>query len=223
MLKNDIKHTYVDSNNNVIDLFDVKYNLIEKIISDKIKIHFIGKNSYVRLFVSNRMRRLRLVLGDDTSVEFGNNVAIGEELKIMLLKKKGSVIVGNNTFFGNCTILCDEPNITFSIGNNCLIGFGVSMRVGDGHTIYDMDSLYPINIPQDITIEDHVWIGREVVLLKGAKVPKDSVVGIRSVVTKALDKTNCIYAGTPAKLVKQNVNWNPSSVSDYLDKFKFNH
>ena len=210
-------HTYIDSDNNVVDILDTNEKLLSS-LPENIVVNFKGRNAYVRLFVSKRIHKLSMIIGDDANISLGKNVGIGEALKIVLLKKKGSVLIGNNTFFGNCTIFCDEPNITFSIGENCLIGFGVTMRVGDGHTIYNMTDLSPINIPKDIKIAKHVWIGRDVVLLKGAQIPEDSGVGIRSVVTKSFEKKNCVYAGVPAKMVKQNINWSHSSVCDYLNE-----
>ncbi|MBT3207376.1 MAG: transferase [Bacteroidetes bacterium] len=52
-----------------------------------------------------------------------------------------------------------------------------------------------------IIIEDDVWIGARVTILKGVKVGKGSVVAVGSVVTKDVPE-NSIVGGVPAKVVK---------------------
>ena len=43
--------------------------------------------------------------------------------------------------------------------------------------------------------------------LKCAIIPNDCVVGTGAVVTKKFDKSNCVIAGVPAKVVKENISW----------------
>ena len=48
-------------------------------------------------------------------------------------------------------------------------------------------------------------VGKGAYFLKNSKIPDGSIVAAKSIVTKAFDKKNGVYAGNPAKLAKQNI------------------
>jgi acetyltransferase-like isoleucine patch superfamily enzyme len=52
------------------------------------------------------------------------------------------------------------------------------------------------------TIEDDVWIGRNVVIMPGISIGKGSIVGAGSVVTKDIEPYSMV-GGVPAKLIKK--------------------
>lgn len=54
---------------------------------------------------------------------------------------------------------------------------------------------------QDVVIEDGVWVGCNVVILKGVTVGRGSVVGAGAVVTKDVPPY-AVVGGNPAKLIK---------------------
>ncbi|HHQ4902893.1 TPA: acyltransferase, partial [Aeromonas veronii] len=51
-----------------------------------------------------------------------------------------------------------------------------------------------------ITIDDHVWIGLGVTILKGVYIGEGAVIAAQSVVTKNVDAYS-IVAGNPAKII----------------------
>lgn len=55
-------------------------------------------------------------------------------------------------------------------------------------------------------MHDHVWIGLNVVLLKGAVVGTDSVIGVNSVVTQEIPARS-LAAGAPARVIRQGITW----------------
>ncbi len=55
-------------------------------------------------------------------------------------------------------------------------------------------------------IGNHVWIGENALILKGVKIGDNSIVGAGSVVTKDVPN-NSIVAGNPARIIKNNINW----------------
>ena len=88
--------------------------------------------------------------------------------------------------------------------------FGIDSRImcGDFHKIYDLNNNKYINKPEkNIIIGNNVWLSREVLILKDAKIPNNTIVGARSVVTKEFIKENTIIAGIPSKIVKNNIKW----------------
>lgn len=91
---------------------------------------------------------------------------------------------------------------SIKIGDHVYIGDDVAIRDCDGHEIIGSDK--PMTMP--IVIEDHVWIGAKVTILKGVTVGEGSVVAAGSVVSRDVPP-HTLVAGVPAKVVKENVSW----------------
>jgi carbonic anhydrase/acetyltransferase-like protein (isoleucine patch superfamily) len=74
-----------------------------------------------------------------------------------------------------------------------------------------------LNKPENISIGNHCWIGLGVLILKGAKVPNNCIIGAKSIYTKKSNQENenVIFVGSPAKVIKTGVNWNILK-SDYF-------
>ena len=91
------------------------------------------------------------------------------------------------------------------IGNNVAISEGVFMRDSDNHVIqYDEGAE---SIPTSpIIIQDHVWIGMGVTILKGVTIGEGAVVAAGSLVNKDVP-SHCLVAGVPARVIKTGVNW----------------
>ncbi|MBR2669802.1 MAG: transferase [Solobacterium sp.] len=64
-----------------------------------------------------------------------------------------------------------------------------------------------MNHAKDIVINNHVWIGMRSLILKGTLIKNNCVVGAGSICNKDYEKDNCMIAGNPAKIIKENVNW----------------
>ena len=103
-----------------------------------------------------------------------------------------------NCFFSSC--------ISIYFGEDVLLGWNVNIRDDDGHPDYDMLG-NEINQAAPVSIADHVWIASHVDILKGVTIAKGIIVGYRSLITQSALEENCIYAGSPAKVVKRNVCW----------------
>jgi len=122
------------------------------------------------------------------------------------LKASGSGVlkIGDKvTFNTHSKVLCSHK---ICIGNNVRFGWDTTLKDGDGHPIKNEEGEI-INSPKSIIVGNNVWVGAEVTLLKGARIPNGSIVGYRSLVTKRFDEDNVIIAGSPAKIMKQNITW----------------
>lgn len=95
-----------------------------------------------------------------------------------------------------------------NIGKDCMFSGGIFIANGDFHTIIDMKSNVRINEGKSIRIGNHVWLGADVKVLKGSIIPDGCVVGTGAIVSGVQQVENAIYAGTPARCVKTNINWN---------------
>jgi acetyltransferase-like isoleucine patch superfamily enzyme len=126
----------------------------------------------------------------------GNNVFLSKNVQI---NSKGRFFIGDNSQVGRNTIFYCSDSI--KISNNCLISWNVTFMDNDAHPI-DSDTVKC----SPICVEDNVWIGCNSIILKGVHIGKGSVVAAGSVVTKDVPP-NCLVAGNPAKIIRNNVVW----------------
>lgn len=92
------------------------------------------------------------------------------------------------------------------IGADTMFAGGLLIRTSDTHLIYDNKTFKRINTGKSIIIGDHVWIGQECKVFKGARIEDGCMVGACSIVTKHI-KSNSICAGSPAVIKKENIIW----------------
>jgi acetyltransferase-like isoleucine patch superfamily enzyme len=108
----------------------------------------------------------------------------------------------------------DEGNIT--IGDDCMFSFGIVLSISDAHVIIDKKKGNILNGNKDIIIGNHVWVGMNCTILKGAHVASNSVIGSNAVVTKQFHKENIILGGNPAKIIKRNISWDRPSIPEFM-------
>lgn len=63
-----------------------------------------------------------------------------------------------------------------------------------------------MNIPQNVFIGSHCWIGLRCLILKGTKLADNTIVGANSLLNKDFYEPNSIIVGNPAHIVNSNVN-----------------
>lgn len=150
---------------------------------------------------------------NETFIRFwgnNNNVHINRATKIcgrfLFDGDEQQLIIGENTTFERVNIVLAE-GCSVSIGKDCMLSFGIQIRTSDAHSVLDATTRARTNPSKNIIIDDHVWVGSEVIIQKGSVIPKNSIIGIRSVVSGVFINPNVAIAGTPAKIVKENVDW----------------
>lgn len=144
------------------------------------------------------------------------NIIIGKNLRI-----RG----GNGMHsFGNKTVIYDNvifevysKSAIIKVGENCICSFGViiscsdkieignNVWIGEYTSIRDSTHTFSPHIPLGsgsesvvgIKIGNNVWIGRGSIILPGAIIEDNVVIGANSLV-KGRCESNSLYAGTPA-------------------------
>lgn len=93
------------------------------------------------------------------------------------------------------------------VGYDCAISWGCQFLDEDFHQVWHGEE--PINTEKKnkIVIGDHVWIGSNVSVLKGAVIPDGCIVASGSIVNSQFTTKNALLAGVPARIVKNNVFW----------------
>ena len=124
------------------------------------------------------------------------------------------VNIGNKSKSNGVEIQICENNTRVEIGPECLFSWGINMWASDTHSITDLDGKI-INIGKYIKIGSHVWIGMGATILKNTIIPDNCIIGTQSVVCGKFQKSNCVIAGNPGKVVKENINWNHKRPNQY--------
>jgi acetyltransferase-like isoleucine patch superfamily enzyme len=112
----------------------------------------------------------------------------------------GSILVGEGTTMGQVIFLSGEGK-TIKVGNDCMFSSGIEIRTTDSHSIISLETNKRINYGEDILIGNHVWIGKDARIWKGANIGNDSIIAFNSIVSKHIPD-NSIAKGSPAKVTE---------------------
>ena len=194
------------------------------------KIRLSGKSNIV-MYEGNYLKKCNIQInGKNNSVIFnknGRNLIMNANIRIFGDNNK--IILGDRNYFKNADLHIEDNNNIISFGNKnqiygfthiaaiegksitfgdgCLFSTDVIFRVGDSHSIISTETNKRINPSKSIHIGNRVWFGNKTTILKGVTIFDDSIVGTGAIVTSAISESNVILAGTPAKIVKENIKW----------------
>ena len=139
----------------------------------------------------------RIVIGNNCSFNSSKNsnlIGINRKCMISTLNEKASIFIEDNCGFSG-TVIAADVKIIIKSGTRC----GANALITD--TDWHLDDTRA-GKPKPIIIEENVWLGEGVKVLKGVTIGKNSVIGAGSVVTKSIPD-NVIAAGNPCKIIKQ--------------------
>lgn len=135
-----------------------------------------GKDVYLRPMSSDIKGLENLSIGDGTSIPKGSTFYC----------TKAPLTIGNKVIFGpNPTIITVDHRIDI-LGKHII-------------DVTNAEKLPENDLP--VTIEDGVWCGANVTILKGVTIGRGSVIAAGAVVTKSFPPYS-IIGGVPAKLIK---------------------
>lgn len=185
--------------------------MLKKAISANIQEfteNIVGEDNIFSVGNDCRLNSIKFtVIGNNCACILENNVSSNAALSFFIVGNNCNIRIGESTHFELATAFeAIENNMSINIGRGCLFA-SAYIVTSDHHSIYSISNGKRINHPKPITIEDHVWIGKNVTILKGSYIGSGSIVGINSVVTKEFKRKNVIIAGNPAKIVKKNIRW----------------
>lgn len=121
-----------------------------------------------------------------------------------VLNINGTLVIGKN-FMPNCflTISCENR---IAIGNNCNIGWNVTIIDGDGHPLCKTDDSYRIiNESRPVIIGNNCWIAAHASIMKGVQLADNTTIPYGSIITKSCPQAETIFGGSPNKILKENV------------------
>lgn len=183
----------------------VKQNQIitDSSVIKKSGIRFFGKDNTVRLSKTDMYNTTFFLRGKGHSLIVDENVKI-YNAHIKIIGNNNTVHIGAGTSFGGGMIICGGNGISITVGKDCVFAEGIDIWSTDTHSITQDGQL--VNTPKSIRIGNHVWAGKDVVILKGVSIGNGAVIGMRSIVTHDLGERT-LSIGSPAKTIRENIDW----------------
>ena len=158
-----------------------------KIIIRKFRNWYLRKIKWRSYIIGKNLHAGRNVfLWAKHSIEIGENFYIGKYSQI-----ECDALIGDNVIFANRVALIGRYDHHYQ-----QIGIPTRLASQIRDKDYNWKGLY-----EKIVIEDDVWIGLGAIILSSVKIGKGSIIAAGSVVTKDVE-SYCIYAGNPAKKIK---------------------
>ncbi len=146
------------------------------------------------------------IRGKNNRLELAERVRFTRGGEIWLEDEGSQVYIGQDTTIVQAHLSAIEGT-TLRIEEGCLFAYQIEVRTGDSHSILDAATGGRLNPSADVVIGPRVWIGARALVLKGARVPPDSVVAAAAVVTRPFEEPGVVLAGHPARIVKRGIRW----------------
>lgn len=217
ILKSENSKLKINGNNNIIKFC---YNI--KKFPSNLNLKISGNNNYVEI------HKTQFVNCNIDIAHNDNKFILAEQNKQPLgsaniyLGNGGKIEIGKDCELGNHNLLIvvngDYKNKhKLIIGDNVHIGYEAIIRTSDGQCLIDPETGIPTDEPQDVVISDNVWIMSRCIILKGTHLQEGSAVAANSLVNKKFTDKNILIAGSPAKIIKDNIIWAKCSYGKYME------
>lgn len=181
------------------------------------QINITGNNNTLICEENVNLWNSRIDFNGDNSILYLSENTFDYAVNISL-NGNNICFIGKNNYFNGMTyiILSESKNII--IGQDCLFSYEVSIRVSDVHLIYDTKTKERLNHSKSIYIGDHVWLGQNALILKGTQIASGSIIGANSVLSNKRVPSNTTFAGSPARLTKEDTFWIGYSVHPWSEE-----
>ncbi len=164
----------------------------------------IGKRCrFYGMPIFRRMPGSRILIGDDCqfrSATWSNMVGINRPCILSTFRSTAVIEIGKGGGFSGTAIGCADR---ITLGERVMCGGNVSICDTDWHSLDWRERAADVPpVIEPVVIEDDVWLGMNVTVLKGVHIGARTVVGAGSLVTKDLP-ADVIAAGQPAKVIRE--------------------
>lgn len=152
-----------------------------------------------------RNRTASIIIGDDVTLaanSYQNPACLSNRLILAAHNPKSKIVIGDHTGI-SCSVIYAAKSIR--IGKHVNIGADCAIYDNDFHPMdllarrkHEVDSISA----KDIVINDDVWLGARVTVLKGVTIGKGAIIAAGSVVTKDIPAFT-LAGGIPAKEIRK--------------------
>lgn len=199
--------------NRLIGNFQVKGNDSKIIISKgtllwKCKIIIKGTNNTITFGKNSTFRNVTFrITGNNCNIVIDEKVKFYDSGYFLIEGDNGKISIGEKTTFGSAKIFLGEGNTSIEIGKDCMFSRDISMNTSDFHSILDSTTMKRVNPPKSIIVGDHIWVGNNATIAKGAEINSDCIIAAKAHVTGKIYEPNSIIGGIPAKELKSGITW----------------
>lgn len=197
-----------------LDSMGVEYDHLAFYLKSSINLRFMQimkideltdeKNNTIRISNGDYKKTSVGFRGRDCKLEI-DNISVDRSLSLIFSGSRSRVSIGSGTSFVETYIEINNDG-QVSIGKDCMFSYEIGLYQSDQHLIFDKGTKKRINFPKNITVGNHVWIGRGAKILAGCSINDGSILGAYSVTAGHFGK-NVIAAGNPAKVLRENILW----------------
>lgn len=139
----------------------------------------------------------------------GNHV-MGKWMAQMWARGAVLFIGAGSTTNGNSYVISGDGRCII-VGDDCMFASNIHLSTHDQHAVADLASKQMVNHPEDLVVEPHVWLGRNVTVGKGVVIGLGSVVGAHALLIRDCPRFS-IVGGVPAKVLRMEATWDRSSI-----------
>lgn len=142
-------------------------------------------------------------IGKNATLSINGDFIIGQGVRIELFSNS-CLTFGGKEKESDSGITSDTLIMAYKkidIGKDFLCAWNIFISDSDWHSIKGQ------NHQEDLIIGNHVWVANSCSILKGSKIGNNNIVASHSKVIKGLYPDDCLIAGSPAKVVRDNINW----------------
>ena len=157
------------------------------------------------LRAANRVGQRVRVWGNPVVKIYNGQLIIGERVRLVstiapleLVANGGTLEIGNGSFINYGSSISASQLVR--IGDRCTIGTYCMLMDNDFHRL-EPEMRQEVPESGSIILEENVWLGARVIVLKGVTIGAGSAIGAGSVVTKSVPP-RCLAVGVPAKVIR---------------------
>lgn len=173
-----------------------------------------GDNNTIKIKEKAKLKNVSFkIKGNNHKIIIGNGVRFNRGGLIWFEDENCTLTIDENSTFEDVHLAVTEPNSSIIIGKECMFAYDIDVRTGDSHSIISSETGERLNYAEDVCIGNHVWVAAHCKILKGSKIGDDSVIATGSIVTRKFNDKNVILGGSPAKIIKEKINWSRERVN----------
>lgn len=178
--------------------------------SENRAVYIGGSNNRIIIGSNCNLRRVNFFISGNDNTIIIEDGCTAYNVEYHIEQHGNTIHVGKGTTMhgreGHAIHMVTDEGTKITISEDCMLAHSVQMRTTDSHSIVNAEGIR-INPAKDIFIGKHCWLCQQCILLKGTKIPENTVVAAGAVCSKDYEEANSILAGNPARVVKHDVNW----------------